>query len=92
MNAHDGPHDGRAELIAHLETMLTHVRNGRVVALACVSIKDDADYEPFWTTSETCVHAGAALRAAVVWLCTRMDAAAMDIALKCQHETDPRLS
>jgi hypothetical protein len=85
-------HDGQAELIAHLETLLTDVRHGRVVAVACVSINDRADYEPFWSTSETCVHAGAALRAAVVWLCTRMDAHAMHIALTREHESDPTLS
>jgi hypothetical protein len=85
-------HDGQAELIAHLETLLSDVRNGRVAAVACVSINDRADYEPFWSTSETCVHAGAALRAAVVWLCTRMDATALRLALERERETDPTLS
>jgi len=90
MKSHE--HDGQAELVAQLETLLSDVRNGRIVAMACVTISDHADYEPFWTTSEECVHAGAALRAAVVWLCTRMDANAMQIALRREHETDPGLS
>ena len=90
MSAHE--HDGQAELIAFLETALSDVRNGRVVGVACVTISNSADYEPFWSTSETCVHAGAALRAAVTWLCTRMDASALHLALQRERETDPGLS
>jgi hypothetical protein len=85
-------HDGQAEPIAHLETLLSDVRNGRVVAVACVSITDRADYEPFWSTSESCVHAGAALRSAVTWLCTRMDANALHLAMRREREMDPGLS
>lgn len=85
-------HDGQAELIAHLETVLSDVRNGRVVAVACVSINEQRDYEPFWSTSETCPHAGAALRSAVTWLCIRMDANALHLAMRHERETDPGLS
>ncbi len=84
--------DEKAELIAHLETVLSDVRNGRIVAVACVTIDTQADYEPFWSTSETCIHAGAALRAAVTWLCARMDATALRLALERERETDPTLS
>ena len=85
-------HDGQAELVAQLEVLLSDVRNGRIVAAAWVSITNHADYEPFWCTAETCVHAGPALRAAVVWLCARMDAHAVNLALAREHESDPRLS
>jgi len=91
MSEHDA-HDGQAELVAYLESMLTDVRNGRIVAMACVTITEQADYEPFWTTSETCIHAGAALRAAVTWLCTRMDANALHLAMHHERESDPKLS
>jgi hypothetical protein len=80
------------ELIARLEHLLTGVRNGHIVGVACVAITDAADYMPFWVTSEQCVHGGAVLRAAVSWLCTRMDADALRIALEQEREHNPRLS
>lgn len=80
------------ELIARLEHLLTGVRNGTIVGVACVAVTDAADYLPFWATSEICVHGGAVLRAAASWLCTRMDADALRIALEQEREVDPRLS
>lgn len=82
----------RAELIARLELMLTDARNGKLVGLACVTVNDDQDYEPWWVTTEVCVHAGAVLRAAAAWLITRMDASALHTAMEYERETSRRLS
>jgi hypothetical protein len=84
--------DVRADLIATLEELLSDVRNGRVIAVACVAISEAQSYDPWWMTSDPCIHAGAVLRAAVSWLATRMDADALRNHMRTERERDPHLS
>jgi len=88
----DQEEDPQAALVARLEIMLTDARNGRLVGMACVTVNEDQDYEPWWITTEVCIHAGAVLRAAAAWLITRMDANALHTALEAERETSRRFN
>ena len=84
--------ESRAYLIAELETALANVRAGRVVAVACVTVDPAGGQDAWWATSDRCIHAGAALRAAVTYLGVRMDAKALMVAMAEERERDPALS
>jgi len=64
-------------LIAQLEATLTRVRNDEVVGVVCVLVLPDGMMQPFWATTETCIHGGAMLRAAAAYLVAKMDTHAL---------------
>ena len=84
--------NARAHMIAALETALADVRAGRVVAVACVTVDRDGAHDPWWSTTDRCMHAGSVLRAAVAYLGSRMDYNAVVAVLSASRERDDRLS
>jgi hypothetical protein len=86
------PDDSRAYLVAKLEVALADVRAGRVAGVACVLVDGDGTHDAWWATADRCIHAGAALRAAVTYLGVRMDTRALMAVLAEERESDPALS